>query len=256
MAHLVLIAGAGLIVGGLLGAVGAGGSVLTVPILVYVLAEDVGTAATTSLLVVGIAAASGAVSHWRAGTVRLATALGLSAVASAGSIVGSLLRERLGGRGFLLAFAGLLLMAAALVWRPPGGAHGEPRECVLHPDARSCAKLGAAGVAVGFLTGLFGVGGGFVIVAVLLLVLSFPPRQAVGTSLVVVALASAMALATSVRSARVDWGVAVPFALAAVGGASAGRRVALRLDEARLRRAFALVLVGLAAFLVARNLPA
>ncbi|ABS24977.1 sulfite exporter TauE/SafE family protein [Anaeromyxobacter sp. Fw109-5] len=253
--HLLVLTASGLLVGGLLGALGAGGSVLTVPILVYVLGEDVSTAATTSLLVVGLAAASGAASHWRAGTVRLPTALALSGVASAGSIAGSLLRERLGGRGFLIAFAGLLLLAAALVWRPADRARGEPRECVLRPDVRSCAKLGAAGMGVGFLTGLFGVGGGFVIVTVLLLVLSFPPRQAVGTSLVVVALASAMALAASARGAPADWEVAIPFALAGVAGSGAGRRLAARLDEALLRRAFALVLVILSAFLFARNLP-
>ncbi len=163
---------------------------MTIPILVYLLGEDVGTAATTSLLVVGLTAATGAVAHWRAGTVRVATALALSAVASGGSVAGSFLRARVGGREFLLAFAGVLVIAAVLIWRPPGARVAAARECVLRPDLRSCAKLGAAGVVVGFLTGFFGVGGGFAIVAVLLVVLSFPTREAIGTSLVVVALAS------------------------------------------------------------------
>jgi uncharacterized membrane protein YfcA len=253
MGHLLVIAGSGLLVGGLLGALGAGGSVVTVPILVYLLGEDVGTAATTSLLIVGVTAASGAVTHWRAGTVRLPTALALSAVASAGSVAGSILRARIGGRGFLLAFAGLLVVAAALVWRPPGVRDGAARECVLRPDLRSCAKLGGAGLAIGFLTGLFGVGGGFAVVAVLLLVLSFPAREAIGTSLVVVALASAMALFASLGQGAIEWAVAIPFALAGVAGANLGRRVGSKLDERILRRAFAVGLIAVSMFLAVRN---
>jgi len=213
----------------------------------------VNTAATTSLLIVGVTAASGAVSYWRAGSVRLATALALSGVASGGSVAGSILRARIGGRGFLLAFAMLLVVAAALIWRPPRGSDGAVQECVLHPNARSCAKLGAAGLVVGFLTGLFGVGGGFAIVAVLLVVLSFGAREAIGTSLVVVALASAMALAASLGRGHVEWAVALPFAAAGVAGASLGRRIGSKLDERVLRRGFALALLALSAFLVARN---
>jgi len=89
MRELIVSAGSGVVVGGLLGALGAGGSTVTVPILVYLLGEDVATAATTSLLIVGLTAATGAVSHWRAGTVRIATALALSAVASGGSVAGA-----------------------------------------------------------------------------------------------------------------------------------------------------------------------
>jgi uncharacterized membrane protein YfcA len=253
--NLPLIAAAGLLVGTLLGALGAGGSVVTVPILVYVLGEDVATAATTSLLVVGFTAASGAVSHARAGTVRLPTALALSAVASLGSVAGSVLRARVDGRSFLLGFAGLLAVAAAAIWRPPRQSEGGARECVLRPDGPSCAKLGASGLVVGFLTGFFGVGGGFVIVAVLLAVLLFPAREAIGTSLVVVALASAMGLVASLRQAAIDWPVAIPFAVAGAVGASFGRRLTRRVDDRVLRRAFAVILVGLALFLAARNLP-
>ena len=254
MGHLSVLVASGLVVGALLGALGAGGSVVTVPILVYVVGEDVPTAATTSLLVVGISAAAGAVAHARAGTVRLATALALSAVASAGAVAGSTLRAGVGSRAFLLAFAGVLALAAAVVWRSPAaGRRGAARECVRDPELRACAKLAAAGLGVGFLTGFFGVGGGFAIVAVLLVVLAFPAHEAIGTSLVVVALASAMGLAASVRHAGVDWAAAVPFAIAGAAGAGLGRRAAARVDERVLRRGFAVGLVALAAFLVAQN---
>ena len=244
----------GLLVGGLLGALGAGGSTVTVPILVYVLGEGVGTAAVTSLLIVGVTAASGAFAHVRSGTVRLPTAAALSVASAAGSWPGSLLRASIGSRAYLLAFAALLAFGSAVVWRRPAEARDRrARECVLAPEVRSCAKLGAAGIALGFLTGFFGIGGGFLIVPVLLVVLAFPMRDAVGTSLVVVAAASAMALAASVGRSAIDWSVALPFAAAGVVGSSMGRRMAARLNEVLLRRAFAAALAALALFLVVRN---
>ncbi len=169
-------------------------------------------------------------------------------------MAGSLLRASIGGRAYLLAFAALLALASAVVWRRPAAVRDRTaRECVLRPDVRSCAKLGGSGLALGFLTGFFGVGGGFVIVPVLLLVLAFPMRDAIGTSLVVVAAASAMALAASIGRSAIDWSVAMPFAFAGVMGSSIGRRLTARLNEALLRRAFAVALAGLAVFLVARN---
>jgi hypothetical protein len=250
---LLLSLGAGVGVGALLGTLGAGGSVVTVPILVYLLGEDVSTAATTSLLIVGTTAASGAVAHLRAGTVRLRTGLALAALAAAGSAGGVALRALLPGRVFLLAFAGLLVLAAALLWRRPEAGAGTTRECVRDPDWRACGRLGATGLVVGLLTGLFGVGGGFVVVPALVVVLAFPPREAVGTSLVVVALASATGLAASAARAPVDWAVALPFAAGGIAGATAGRRLGGRLPEALLRRGLAIALVALAVFLVLRE---
>ena len=106
---------------------------------------------------------------------------------------------------------------------------------------------------LGFVTGFFGIGGGFLIVPVLLVVLAFPMRDAVGTSLVVIAAASAMALAASVGRSAIDWSVALPFAAAGVVGSSMGRRMAARLNDVLLRRAFAAALAALALFLVVRN---
>jgi uncharacterized membrane protein YfcA len=253
--HLLVSIGSGLLVGGLLGALGAGGSTITVPILIYLLGENVSTAATTSLLIVGVTAASGAVSHWRSGTVRIATALALAGVASVGSVAGSLLRSKLHDQTFLLAFAGVLVIAALLIWRQPRAGQGVAHECILRPDPRSCAKLGAAGLGVGFITGLFGVGGGFAIVAVLLAVLSFPAREAIGTSLVVVALASAMGFVASLKHGSIDWATAAPFAFFGIAGANLGRRLGTRLNENTLRRGFALTLVALAGLIVIQNLP-
>jgi uncharacterized membrane protein YfcA len=249
---LVAIA-AGLLVGALLGALGAGGSVLTLPVLVFGLGQQVPTAAVTSLLVVGATAAAGVVGHARAGTVRFPTALALSAASAVGSLPGSWLRTRLPPGPFLLAFAALMLVGALVLWRWEVPAErGATRECVLQPDLLGCAKLGAAGIGVGALTGFFGVGGGFVIVPVLLVVLGFRVREAIGTSLVVVAAASGLALAFSSRAAHVDWAVALPFAAAGIAGSFAGRRAGARLPERLLRRGFAVVLALLAVYVAAR----
>jgi len=244
----------GLLIGSLLGVLGAGGSVVTVPILVYALHEDVQTAAVTSLLIVAATAAVGAATHFREGTVRLPTALALSAVAAAGSVAGSGLRAMMSGRVFLLAFAGLLALVAALLWRGPRAASGTARECVLRPGLRDCSRLGIAGLAVGLLTGFFGVGGGFVIVPTLMLVLAFPARDAVGTSLVVVSLASLLALVPSLRQGSIAWAIAIPFAAGGAFGAAFGAGLSRRLPEAFVRRAFAVALVGLAFFVLSRNL--
>ena len=115
------------------------------------------------------------------------------------------------------------------------------------------AAMLLVGLGVGALTGLVGIGGGFLIVPVLLVVLAFPMRDAVGTSLVVIAAASAMALAASVGRSAIDWSVALPFAAAGVVGSSMGRRMAARLNDVLLRRAFAAALAALALFLVVRN---
>jgi uncharacterized protein len=251
---MLTIVAFGLLVGLLLGSLGAGGSVVTVPILVYALHQDVQTAAATSLLVVAATAAVGALSHLRAGSVRLATALALSAAAAAGSLGGSAVRALVSGRAFLLAFAGLLVAVAVLLWRTPRGGAGAAQECVLRPDFRECSRLGLAGLGVGWLTGFFGVGGGFVIVPTLVLVLGLPARAAVGTSLVVVSLASLLALAPSLAHAQVAWAIALPFAGGGAAGALLGSRLARRLPEAAVRRAFAFALIGLAAFVLWRNL--
>ncbi len=243
----------GLLVGLLLGALGAGGSVVTVPILVYALHEGVQTATATSLLIVATTAAAGAASHFRAGTVRLRTAVALSAVAALGSAAGAALRGMTSARGFLLAFAALLVVVAALLWRGPRPSAGPMRECVLRPGFRDCSRLGIAGVAVGLLTGFFGVGGGFVIMPALVLILCFPARDAIGTSLVVVSLASLLALVPSLQHGSVEWATALPFAAGGVGGALLGARISRVLPEALTRRAFALALTILAVFIASRN---
>ncbi len=258
----------GFLIGVSLGALGGGGSILAVPVLVFVAGQAPSAATTTSLVVVGVASLIGAYGHWRAGRVRVAQGLVFGLIGIGGSLAGSALNRRLDGDVLLLAFAGLILVAA---WRivvgcPSCTRSGEASAMSEQPEdgtVRSwprtmapgrVAKIVAAGTAVGFLTGLFGVGGGFVIVPALALVLGFPMGAAIGTSLLVIAVNTAVALAA--RAGSIDWTTTLVFTAAATAGVGAGKRVADRVEPQSLQRAFAALLVALAVYTGARALLA
>lgn len=249
----------GFVIGVSLGALGGGGSILVVPALVYGAGQDPRGATTTSLAVVGLAAVAGMAGHWRAGRVRVASGLAFGAVGLGGSIVGSQLNAGVDPNTLLLAFSGLVLVAAwrMLASRPVSPAMPQSLSAayVAAPpviDAATVLKVLGAGTVVGFLTGFFGVGGGFVIVPALVLVLRFPMPEAVGTSLLVIAVNSTFALVQRVGTTGIEWRVAVPFALAALLGVGTGQRVAARVPAGALTRAFAALLVAVAVFVAVR----
>lgn len=253
----------GLLVGFSLGALGSGGSILAVPVLVYAAGQSPQEATAASLLLVGTAALAGLPKHLRAGRVRSLTGIvfGLSGIG--GSLAGTALNRRIDPNLLLLSFSGLILIAA---WRmltacPSCTRTGEERELAngaqQRPhrlDAGRALLLLAVGTAVGFLTDLFGVGGGFVIIPVLTLIMQFAMPEAIGTSLLIVAINRAVALLARLGSAQIDWGVALAFTVAAVIGSQLGSQVAGQLDPERSLRAFAAALVLLAIYTAARAL--
>jgi hypothetical protein len=218
-------------------------------VLVYVLAQPVKEATTESLLVVGTAALVGAADHARIGRVQMRTALAFGAAGAIGAVAGTALNRLIGGRALLLAFALLLLAAAAAMLL-------RRENPVERRRNSSLARVGAVGIGTGVLTGFFGVGGGFLIVPALVLLLGLPLSLAVGTSLMVIALTSAAALAAHLASGGIDWAVALTFTAAAIAGALAGRRVGAHVKPRRLGQLFALLLIGVAVFLVAANASA
>jgi uncharacterized membrane protein YfcA len=260
----------GFLVGLALGALGGGGSIVAVPVLVYVAGEEPAAATTTSLLVVGTAALVGMVGHARAGRVRFTTGVVVGVTGIGGSLAGSALNRAVDGDVLLLGF-GLLVFVAA--WRMVTGCPsctriGEERAMKVADPADDAAAgvavltgrrvhvgmivpVALIGTAVGFLTGLFGVGGGFVIVPALTLVLGFNMPQAVGTSLLVIVLNTATTLAVRLGTTGVEWSVAVPFTVAALAGVLAGSRVADRVDAGVLVRWFAAALVALSLYMIA-----
>lgn len=259
----------GFLIGVSLGALGGGGSILAVPALVYVAGQAPKAATTTSLLVVGAAALVGAHTHWRAGRVRTRAGLGFGAVGIGGSLAGSHLNRSLDPDALMLAFAGLMVVAAWRMWAgmrksevptPTPGAVAatgsvalQTRASVRTSKLAVAGKVALAGSAVGFVTGFFGVGGGFVIVPALVLALAFPMPEAVGTSLLVIAVNSAFALSQRVGTTGVEWGVALPFAAAALAGVGTGSRVAERVPAATLTRWFVRLLLAVAGYTAIRS---
>ena len=214
---LSIAVAAGLLIGVLLGALGGGGSILTVPVLVYLLHQEPHAATAGSLLIVGITAAAGMIAHRRAGRVRLAPGIAFGVLGVAGSYAGTRLSSSVPPGLLLSLFAGLMLAAAAAMLRrrgtagrrepaagsPPVSVQASGRQPAWRPGGstvlRRVLKIIAAATGVGLLTGFFGVGGGFVIVPALVLVLGFDMPAAVGTSLLVIAINSAAALAARLR---------------------------------------------------------
>ncbi len=243
----------GLAIGLSLGLVGGGGSILAVPVLVYVIGEHVKQATTESLLIVGATALIGGLDQARDGRVRWRVAVGFGIGGAGGALGGTALNRLASPRSILFAFALVMLAAAYAMLRHMEAGHAE--EIDAHGRALWLRVL-PAGAGVGFLTGFFGVGGGFVIVPALVLLLGLPMPVAVGTSLLVIALTSASALAAHLASGSIDWPVAAAFTGAAILGALTGSRLGGRLSSARLTQLFAALVVAIALFLIAKNLAA
>ncbi len=288
--RLLLSLPLGVLLGMALGALGGGGSILAVPALVYILGLEPKPAVTTSLVVVGIAALGGMIGHWRGGRVRLAAGLWFGIAGIGGSLFGSRLNRAVDPTVLLIAFSGLMLVAAWRMWasaqtkdpdptvhhsidmqRPQAlvGRHGQSagsmgdlagsRPVRRGPGGGTVALVASfivAGTAVGFMTGFFGVGGGFIIVPTLVLVLGFDMPEAVGTSLLIIAINSAVALSTRLATTGVDWRVTVPFTVAALAGALVGNRVADRHQSSDLIRWFAALLVVVALYTLVNSLVA
>lgn len=255
----------GLLVGASLGALGGGGSILTVPVLVYALSQSTSAATTGSLVIVGLSALAGTVGHARAHHVRWGRGAVFGVLGIAGSYVGSRLNAKVDPHVLLSAFAGLMLVAAYVMWRRRATA---PRAMVEHPkasevpltrriDAACLAKMLGAATAVGLLTGFFGVGGGFVIVPALVLVLGFEMPVAIGTSLLVIAINAGSAFVSRLHTGlHADWLLLLAFTASAVAGTWIGGRIASRVSTLRLTTGFTVLLVVGALLLSAANLPA
>jgi len=284
----VLVSPLGFLIGVSLGALGGGGSILAVPILVYAAGESPQAATTTSLIIVGAASILGMFAHLRARRVRVLPGILFGLAGVGGSVLGTQLNRSVNENVLLLAFAALMLVAAWRMWanqtepgaadedverrpeiEPTGGVQVMTRAPATRTESTRTestrtestrtrvtgtvvVKVLLAGSVVGFITGFFGVGGGFVVVPALVLALRFDMAEAVGTSLLVIAINSAVALAGRVGNAGVDWAVAAPFTLAALLGVSVGKTIADRLPTVTLVRWFVGLLAVLAAYVAIR----
>ena len=237
----------GLVIGALLGLLGGGGSILAVPALVYGLGQPLSVAVPTSLLVVGISSATAVLPRLRQVQWRLAAIFGATGAAAA--FAGTAVNRLLDPSVVLLGFAAVMVIAAVRMLRSSDDAGGS---CALPGGGvnwRSCLpKAAASGVVVGFLTGLFGVGGGFLIIPALTLLLGLPMATATATSLIVIVINSAAGFTAHLGDANLDLQTAAAFTGAAVLGSLAAGQLAPGLPSQKLRRWFAYLVLAVAVY--------
>ena len=234
-----------------LGLLGGGGSTLTVPVFVYVLGFAPKDAIAMSLPVVGVTSLVGAASHWRAGNVRIRTALLFGVVAMAGSYLAARFVAPLMSGALQLALLALVMVAAAIsMFRSAG--KPPPAESAA-PEPIALPLLGAVALFVGAMTGIVGIGGGFLIVPALVLLARVPMKEAVGTSLLVIALNTASGYVGYAGRTTMAWGFLAGFTLVAIAGILAGARLVRYVSQAQLKRAFAVFLIVIGAFVLVQN---
>lgn len=287
---LWLALGLGALIGASLGALGGGGAILTVPALVYLLDQTPRDATTGSVIIVGAASVTGMIGYARRRQVRwrLGLLFGVAGILTAYG--GTALNHLVNQHYLLIGFAVVMVVAAAGMLlrvrnRRPATASVTTSAAVgnvsdsLPPRARkhrffvdkssgnsvaapgdeerragTAVKILIAGLGVGFLTGFFGVGGGFVIVPVLVLLLDLPMPVAVATSLLIIVINSAVSLIARAGSAHFQWSIIVPFTVAAMLASLAGKLVAGRLPDKVLTRTFAVMLIAIGLYVGVQNI--
>lgn len=238
------------LIGVSLGLLGGGGSILTTPILVYGLGMGTREAIATSLVVVGVTSIAGLVPHALAGNVVWRTGLIFGAAGMAGAWLGGFVAAWIPANVLLLLFAGMMLATAAAMYR---GRKGDPAAGRARAP-ESLTKIVGEGLVVGVVTGLVGAGGGFLVVPALALLGGLPMRQAVGTSLLVIALKSFAGYAGHAAHITVDLRLAAMVSAAAVVGSLFGSRLTGLVHPDTLRRGFAIFVLAMACFVLYQQL--
>jgi uncharacterized protein len=251
--------GLGLLIGAILGGLGGGGAILTVPALVYLLGQDVQDATTSSLVIVGLASLTGLLSHARSGRVQWRLGIMFGIAGAAAALGGSALSRNANSDILLLCFSVVMVASSIALFsrsrRPvaepePSGTGGVA--VLQRTRVRTVVKILVAGLGVGFLTGFFGVGGGFVIVPALTQFSDARMRSIVPTSLMVIALVSAFTVMSAAAHGLVLTAIEWAFVGAAIAGMAGGRVFASHVPQAALQRAFAAICVVVAGVLVWR----
>lgn len=238
-----------------LGATGGGGALLAVPLLVYALGATARDATAMSLMIVGASALLGVWDYGRAGEVRVKAALVFSGTGAVGAWGGAYAHQLVRQEVLLVLFGMLMLGAATkmLRWKSPVSGRETDENCADRFPRACWVKVSGIGLLVGIMTGFFGVGGGFVIVPALVLVLGFPMRLAVGTSLLIIALISVGGLAGHLQFGQFDGRLATLVFLGSAAGVLLGTRLGRAGSPERMTRAFAFVTIGVAIPLILHN---
>lgn len=245
-----LVVGLAVLVGVVLGLLGGGGSILTVPLLVYVAGMEARQAVAASLFAVGVTAVVASVGHARAGRVQWRSGLLFGAAAMVGAFAGGLVGARLPAAVLLTAFAAVMIVTAGAMLR------GRPDPGPDRPTAAPpIGRVLLVGVLAGLVTGLVGAGGGFLIVPALALVAGLAMPVAVGTSLVVIAMNSVAGFAGYLTTVSIPWGTTLAVTAAAVLGAVVGGRLVAVVAQDVLRRIFGWFVLAMGVVLLVQQLP-
>ncbi|NSX36492.1 sulfite exporter TauE/SafE family protein [Pseudarthrobacter oxydans] len=252
-ATLLLVLALSVVIGLSLGVLGGGGSILTVPILVYVAGFEAKEAIAASLFVVGVTSAVSVFSHARGGRVMWRTGLIFGAAGMVGAFVGGLLGGHIPGQILLIAFAVMMVATSVAMLRGRKKKNDDGAAPVKHELPLGRVLLD--GAVVGLITGLVGAGGGFLVVPALALLGGLPMSVAVGTSLVVIAMKSFAGLAGYLTTVQLDWGLTLGVTAMAIVGSLIGSRLAGRIPEAALRKAFGWFVLAMGTFVLTQQAP-
>ncbi|GAS96938.1 permease [Mycolicibacterium canariasense] len=253
--NIALALALGAVIGVLLGLLGGGGSILAVPALVYVLGLGIEQAIPMSLIVVGTASAVGVLPKIRAGQVqwRLAAVFALAGIPA--TFVGSAIGRHLPQSVLLSGFAVVMVLAGIRMLQEN---RNTGTACTVGDSGinwRRCAPRSIpAGFLVGLLTGLFGVGGGFLIIPALVLMLGVQMPVAIGTSLVIIVANSVAGILSHLNGTSIDWTIAAAFVGTAIAGSLIAGQLGTRLDHRRLQHWFAYLVFAVAAYVLVDTL--
>ena len=251
-AAAILAVLSGGLVGFSLGAIGGGGSILAVPLLMYVVGiGDPHVAIGTSALAVAVNAFANVFGHWRGGTVKWPCAAVFAASGAVGAALGSTLGKITDGRALLLLFALAMLVVGSAMLRPRAGG-GDPE---VRIDPRIALRLIGIGLLTGAISGFFGIGGGFLIVPGIMLGSGMPIINAIGSSLLSVGVFGLTTAANYALAGLIDWPVAGAFIAGGIGGGILGMKAAIALAPRKqaLTRIFAGFVLAVAAYMLARS---
>ncbi len=245
---LVLISFLALFMGSVLGLLGGGGSILTVPILAYVAGMPPGEAIASSLVVVGITSLVGAANHARRGGVEWKTGIVFGSVAMVGAFAGGRLAAFVPGWLLLTLFAALMVSTSVVMLRKKNESKGAVQKRAGMP------LIALEGFLVGGVTGLVGAGGGFLVVPALVLLGGLSMHKAIGTSLLVIAMKSAAGVAGHLSHVDIDWTLTILVATFAVIGSVIGARFTSRIPASALRSGFAWFVLIMGTFILGKEL--
>ncbi|MGK7948751.1 MAG: sulfite exporter TauE/SafE family protein [Xenococcaceae cyanobacterium] len=244
-----------------LGLIGGGGSILAVPVLIYIMGITPKAAIAMSLIIVGIVSLIGAIPHWLQGNVNLKTAVIFAPTAMVGAYLGA----RLASLPFItetfqLICFGIVMVIASLLMIRKNGKSSKNREIVSNkkfdsssPHQSNWMAIPLEGLGVGILTGFVGVGGGFAIIPALVLLGGIPMKEAIGTSLLIIAFKSATGFLGYLSQVELDWNLVIFFTIAASFGTLAGAYFTRFIDAKNLQKGFGYFVLAVAMFILIKR---